>query len=158
TRKAEVFSLVGRIEPDYRRNGNRTNGNSAGTAPSKTTVSTGTGALREVARYPYRDRDDSLLFNVVRYLKPDGEKVFRQCRPDGHGGVVWNLGGIKRIPYRLPELLKAETVYLPEGEKDVHTLEAWGLVASCNPGGSGSSALYAGWTDYFRDRYIVILP
>jgi hypothetical protein len=111
-----------------------------------------------VARHPYRDRDGNLLFEVVRYLKPDGEKVFRQCRPDGRGGDIWNLDGIERVPYRLPELLKAETVYLPEGEKDVHTLEAWGLVASCNPGGSGSSALYAGWAEYFRDRHIVILP
>jgi hypothetical protein len=159
TRKAEVLRLVGRVEPEYRHNGTRTNGNSAGTAPSKPTKPTGTaGAWREVARYPYRDRDGKLLFVVIRYLKPDGEKVFRQCRPDGRGGAIWNLDGIERVPYRLPELLKAQSVYLPEGEKDVHTLEGWGLVASCNPGGSGSSALYEGWADYFRDRHIVILP
>jgi hypothetical protein len=159
TRKAEIFRLVGRVEPEYQHNGTRTNGNSAGTAPSKPTKPIGTaGAWPEVARYPYRDRDGNLLFEVIRYLKPDGEKVFRQCRPDGRGGVTWNLDGIERVPYRLPELLKAETVYLPEGEKDVHTLEAWELVASCNPGGSGSSALYPGWVDYFRDRQIVILP
>ena len=94
--------------------------------------------------------DGSLLFEVIRYLKPDGEKVFRQCKPDGRGGAIWNLDGIERVPYRLPEVLKAETVYLPEGEKDVHTLEAWGLVASCNPGGSGSTGLYAKWTEHFR--------
>lgn len=159
TRKAEVFRLVGRIEPEYRHNGTRTNGNSAGAAPSRPKKLTGSaGAWREVARYPYRDRDGNLLFEVIRYLKPDGEKVFRQCRPDGRGGMIWNLGGIERVPYRLPELLKAETVYLAEGEKDVHTLEGWGLVASCNPGGSGSSGLYEEWTDYFRGRHIVILP
>lgn len=159
TRKAEVFRLVGRIEPEYGRNTTRTNGNSAGTAPSKPTKPAGAvGGWREMARYPYVDRAGSLLFEVVRYLKPNGEKVFRQCRPDGRGGVIWNLDGIERIPYRLPALLNAETVYLPEGEKDVHTLEAWGLVASCNPGGSGNSTLYAGWADYFRDRHIVILP
>src|SRR5947209_4410872 len=33
TRKAEVFRLVGRMEPYPRRNGTGTNGNSAGTAP-----------------------------------------------------------------------------------------------------------------------------
>jgi hypothetical protein len=140
TRKAEVFRLVGRIEPDYRRNGTRTNGNLAGTGPTKPTGTP--GGWRETARYPYEDRDGNLLFEVVRYLKPDGTKAFRQGRPDGRGGVVWNLDGIKRVPYRLPKLLKAETVYLPEGEKDVHTLESWGPVASCNPGGSGRSALY----------------
>jgi hypothetical protein len=55
-------------------------------------------------------------------------------------------------------VLTAETVYLPEGEKDVHTLESWNLVASCNPGGSGNSHLYLGWAEYFRNRQIVILP
>jgi putative DNA primase/helicase len=211
TRKAEVFRLVGRIEPDYRHNGTRTNGNSAGTAPTKTTKSTHTaGGWREVARYPYVDRDGCLLFEVVRYLKPDGTKTFIQVRPSGveaagttdpertggveAGGIVVGLDAGKylpddraaratgkttwkraadytdydgaeyrfrvcpRVPYRLPKVLNAEAVYLPEGEKDVHTLEGWGLVASCNPGGSGNSTLYAGWTDYFRGRHVVILP
>jgi putative DNA primase/helicase len=211
TRKAEVFRLVGRIEPEHRHNGTRTIGNSAGTAPTKTTKSTNTaGGWREMARYPYVDRDGRLLFEVVRYLKPDGTKTFIQVRPSGveaagttdpertggveAGGIVVGLDAGKylpddraaratgkttwkraadytdydgaeyrfqvcpRVPYRLPKLLNAETVYLPEGEKDVHTLEGWGLVASCNPGGSGNSHLYAGWADYFRGRHIVILP
>jgi putative DNA primase/helicase len=149
TCKKGVFRLVGRIEPEYRRNGTRTNGDSAtGSA----------GGEREVARYPYVDRDGNLLYEVIRYLGPDGEKTFRQSRPNGTGGVIWNLDGVERVPYRLPQLLKAETVYLPEGEKDAHTLEGWGLVASCNPGGSGNSGLYAGWTEYFRGRHIVIPP
>ena len=33
-----------------------------------------------------------------------GRKRF-DCRPDGRGGVVWNLDGVERIPYRLPQLL-----------------------------------------------------
>jgi DNA primase len=159
TAKAEVFRLVGRIEPERRRNGIRTNRNAAGTAPTKPTKPNGTaGGLREVAHYPYVDRDGNLLFEVIRYLKPDGEKAFRQGRPDGNGSIIWNLDGVERVPYHLPKVLTAETVYLPEGEEDVHTLEGWGLVASCNPGGSGSSHLYAGWTDYFRERHVVILP
>jgi putative DNA primase/helicase len=114
--------------------------------------------LREIARYPYADRDGRLLFEVIRYLLPDGDKRFRQCRPDGKGGTIWNLDGVVRVPYRLPNILSSEAIYLPEGEKDVHTLEAWGLVASCNPGGSGNSHLYAEWTEYFGGRHIVILP
>jgi putative DNA primase/helicase len=211
TAKAEVFRLVGRIEPEDRHYGARTNADSAGTAPSKPTRPTSTaGGRRETARYPYVDRGGSLLFEVIRYLKPDGTKTFIQVRPSGveaagttdperiggveAGGIVVGLDEGKylpdpraargtgkttwkraadhadydgaeyrfrscpRVPYRLPKLLNAETVYLPEGEKDVHTLETWGLVASCNPGGSGNSHLYAGWADYFRGRHIVILP
>ena len=211
TRKGKVFRLVGRIGTEYRHNGTRTNGNRAGMAPTKPSKPTGaTGGWRELARYPYMDRAGNLLFEVVRYLKPDGEKTFLQVRPSGvdaagttdperngsveTGGIVVGLDAGKylpdpkaaratgkptwkraadhtdydgaeyrfrdcpRVPYRLPKLLNAETVYLPEGEKDVHTLEGWGLVASCNPGGSGSGTLYAEWPDYFRDRHIVILP
>jgi putative DNA primase/helicase len=211
TRKGEVFRLVGRIEPEHRHNGTRTNGKTAGAAPTKTTKSTKTaGGWREMARYPYVDQDGSLLFEVIRYLRPDGTKTFIQVRPSGveaagttdpertggveAGGIVVGLDAGKylpddraaratgkttwkraadhtdydgaeyrfrncpRVPYRLPKVLNAETVYLPEGEKDVHTLEAWGLVGSCNPGGSGNSTLYAGWAGYFRGRHIVILP
>src|SRR5207253_11106391 len=75
-----------------------------------------------------------------------------------YDGAEYRFRDCPRVPYRLPEVLKAETVYLTEGEKDVHTLESWGLVASCNPGGSSNSGLYAGWTEYFRGRDIVILP
>jgi hypothetical protein len=114
TAKEEVFRLVGRIEPEHQCNGTRTNGNSAGTAPSKPF---GTAAgLREVARYPYVDEDANLLSEAVRFLKPDGGKDFKQCKPDGYGGVVWNLDGVKRVPYRLPQVLKAETVSFPRGK------------------------------------------
>ena len=156
TAKAQVFRLVGRIEPEYRPNGTRPNGYLAGAASTKPTGTA--GGWREIARYPYVDRDGRLLFEVIRYQKPDGDKGFRQCRPNGNGGIAWNLDGVAHVPFRLPNVLKAEVVYLAEGEKDVHTLEGWGLVASCNPGGSGNSHLYAEWTDYFRDRHIVILP
>jgi putative DNA primase/helicase len=147
TRKAEVLRLVGRFDSDTRQVG------------AQTTQRPRTQAAKwETARYRYADRSDNLLFEVIRYLKANGEKEFRQCRPDARGGVVWDLNGIERVPYRLPKILSAETVYLPEGEKDVHTLEAWGLVASCNPGGTGQSKLYAEWAEYFQGRHIVILP
>jgi hypothetical protein len=141
---------------------NRTNGNSAG-APEKPkpTVSSDSdtaGALQEIERYAYENPGGTVLHYAVRFRKPDGGKTFRQCRPDGRGGFIWNLDGIKCVPYHLPQLLanKERTVFLPEGEKDCHTLEAWGFVASCNPGGAGGSDLYSQWSDYFRGRDIVI--
>src|SRR5207245_6278791 len=96
------------------------------------------------------DRSGDLLFEVVRYIRPDGEKSFRQRRPDGKGGWSWGVNGVERVPYRLPKILNAKGVILVEGEKDVHTLEGWGLPASCNPGGSGGSKLYADGTTTSR--------
>ncbi|MFL5337462.1 MAG: hypothetical protein ACJ8H8_30885 [Geminicoccaceae bacterium] len=58
---------------------------------------------RIVETYDYRDEVGGLLFQVVRY-EP---KAFRQRRPNGLGQWVWNLDGIERVPYRLPELLAA---------------------------------------------------
>lgn len=47
------------------------------------------GKSRIVATYNYRTSDDELLYQVVRQ-EPKG---FRQRRPDGSGGWVWNLDG-----------------------------------------------------------------
>lgn len=92
-----------------------------------------TGRTRIVAEYDYRDADGTLGYQVVRF----DPKGFRQRRPDGAGGWIWNLNGVARVLYRLPSLTGAERVYIPEGEKDVDTLCALGLVATCNTGGAG---------------------
>jgi 5S rRNA maturation endonuclease (ribonuclease M5) len=54
---------------------------------------------------------------------------------------VPDRGHIRKVPYRLPKLLEAmdngQQVFVVEGEKDVHSLESLGLVATCCPGGAG---------------------
>jgi hypothetical protein len=104
-------------------------------------------APQEVATYPYTDEDGNVLFEVVRYWP----KAFRQRRPDGRGGWIWNLDGVRRVLYRLPAVVDAvrsgERVYVVEGERDVHALEELGLVAATNPGGAGK------WRDEYS-RYL----
>ena len=55
--------------------------------------------------------------------------------------ATWSVKGVGLVPYRLPRVLAAvdagETVYIAEGEKDVHALEAAGVTATCNPMGAG---------------------
>jgi len=108
-----------------------------------------------VATYDYRDADGSLLYQVVR----KAPKAFIQRRPDGAGGWTWSTKGVRRIPYRLPELLAAaasEPVFVVEGEKDVESLRDRLLIATCNAGGAGK------WTpdlaEYLRGRRVVVLP
>lgn len=87
------------------------------------------------AVYPYRDESGTLLFEVVRLPG----KQFRQRRPDGAGGYEWKVGDVRRVLYRLPELIGASpesVVYIAEGEKDVDALAARGLIATCNPMGA----------------------
>jgi len=92
-----------------------------------------------IAVYSYVSDRGKLLFQVCR----TADKKFRQRRPDpsAKSGWSWKLDGVRRVPYRLPEVRRAirdkQTIYIAEGEKDVHALEAAGAVATCNPGGAG---------------------
>jgi 5S rRNA maturation endonuclease (ribonuclease M5) len=87
------------------------------------------------ATYDYRDENGVLLCQVCRFPG----KQFRQRRPDGMGGWVWKLDGVRRVLYRLPELLESTgPVYFVEGEKDVDTLRKRGLVATTLLGGAGA--------------------
>jgi hypothetical protein len=108
--------------------------------------------------YDYRDEGGELLFQVVRTPMPNG-KTFRQRRPDGRDGWIWDVEGVRRLLYRLPELLAAdpsETVYVVEGEKDVETLRASGLVATTNPG--GALKWRPEYSAALRSRHVVIVP
>ncbi|MFH1109471.1 MAG: DUF3987 domain-containing protein [Planctomycetota bacterium] len=91
---------------------------------------------REHKAYDYRDENGSVLFQVVRYVP----KGFSQRRPDGNGGWISNLDGVRRVLYRVPALLAADPnawVFIVEGEKDTDRLAAEGLIATTNPGGAG---------------------
>ena len=89
------------------------------------------------ATYDYRDEAGRLTYQVVRYRPKD----FRQRRPDGSGGWVWNMKNTPRLLFRLPELIEAiatgQTIYVTEGEKDALDIVAAGGVATCNSGGAG---------------------
>ncbi len=88
---------------------------------------------RVVGVYDYRDEEGHLLSQVVRY-EP---KSFRQRRPDGNGGWLWSIDGVRRTLYRLPELKGRRTIFIAEGEKGVDSLWSVGLPATCSPGGAG---------------------
>ena len=114
------------------------------------------GRKRIVATYDYLDEKGGLLYQVVRY-EPKG---FRQRRPDGNGGWRWNLKGVRRVPYRLPELLSAapdSLVYVSEGEKDADRLHETGLIATTCPGGAGKWGRL-GTDPALKGRNVVVLP
>lgn len=98
----------------------------------------GGGRAYEVAAtYAYTDEAGEPLFYAERRYP----KGFRQYRIE-NGRKVWDLEGVRRVLYRLPRVIEAvrngETVYIAEGEKDVHAFEAAGVTATCNPMGAGS--------------------
>ncbi len=111
---------------------------------------------RLIKSYDYRAADGTLLFQVCRFDPKD----FKQRRPDGHGDWEWKLNGVKRVLYRLPELLAADPetmVWIAEGEKDVDNLINLGCVATCNPGGAGKWSRLSD-SSALAGRHVVIIP
>lgn len=96
--------------------------------------------------YPYHLHDGTLEFEVLRVPTPDGKKRFYQRKPDPEAahGHKWNIEGVTRVPYRLPQVIEAAqsgmTIHVAEGEKCVHALLnviPEGDEATTNPGGAG---------------------
>ncbi len=83
-------------------------------------------------------------------------KGFSQRRPDGKGGHLWNLQNTRLVLYNLPEVLKAETVFIVEGEKDVETLHQQNQVATCNP--QGATKWKGEYNEFLRNKIVIILP
>lgn len=109
--------------------------------------------------YDYKDEQGKLLFQVVR-VQFSTDKHIYQRHFNQKGEWVNNLRGVRRVIYRLPEVLEAvkngTTVFVVEGEKDVETLFEWGIVATTSPMGAGK------WQDEYS-RYlcgadVVIIP
>jgi putative DNA primase/helicase len=107
-----------------------------------------------VEMYPYRDAAGKVVFEAVRCEPKD----FRQRRPDGKGGHIWNMDGVTRVPFNLPELITANVVLVAEGEKDAIALSKAAAhfpngdgvpryAASCNVGGAGK------WMDAFSPYF-----
>lgn len=107
---------------------------------------------KEVARYNYVDEHGKLLYQTLRFAPKD----FRQRQPDGNGGWNWNLQHVRKVLYRLPEVIQAKTIYIVEGEKDVKTIMKLGRAATCNPMGAGK------WKDeystFLKGKCVIIIP
>ena len=116
-----------------------------------------------VAAYDYVDEDGVLLYQHLRWAwEEDGvpckDFSFRRPDPEEEGGWIWDMNGVERVPYRLPDLIAAEAVFLLEGEKDVEALVPWlrkGMAATTIDGTSSWSPEYA---KRFKGKRVVQIP
>lgn len=117
--------------------------------------SNGSYKLKIKTIYDYRDESGKLVYQVVR-LEP---KDFRPRRPDGIGRWIWDLKGVDRVLYRLPELIADDSdgwIFIVEGEADVDNLRALGLTVTSNVGGAGKWRKE--YAKYFKGRKVCIIP
>lgn len=110
------------------------------------------GTGRRIAKiHKYTDEENKDLFEVVRYEPKD----FKQ-RHMVNGVYVYSLVNVRRVLYRLPKVIAAESVLIVEGEKDVETLELHGFTATTCPMGAGK------WRDEYSQclagKSVVIIP
>jgi hypothetical protein len=130
-----------------------------------------------LATYPYPDENNVLLFEVVRFdttpkdafeelreawrreRREGTDERFRQRQPDGKGDWIWNTKGVRRVLYRLPQLIEAvkaeQLVLVTEGEKDANTAVKLGYAATTMPGGVGKWRNE--YDEFFRDADVVIV-
>ena len=108
------------------------------------------------AIYDYHNENGTLLFQVLKFEPLNAPKKFLQ-RTDPNQ-KKWSIKGVRIVPYRLPELIKAvaanHIVFICEGEKDVETLRAHGVPATTNPMGAGK--WWSSFNEFFRDADVVI--
>lgn len=122
------------------------------------------GRILEVA-YDYKSEDGELLYQVVRYRLPNGDKTFRPRRPDGKDGWITGTGvldGVRHVLYRLGEIIDQpeSIVVVVEGEKDADRLNGlqYGMIATTNAHGSGDTARWKSYAETLRGRAVVIIP
>lgn len=124
--------------------------------------------------YSPRPADLSRFSDVYEYMSDKGEILYLVCRthdkkffqatpfPESPSGYIWGRRGWT-VLYRLPEVLNAvkrgETIYVVEGEKDVHAIKSLGGVATCNPGGAskGESKWKPSYSEALRGARVVIV-
>ncbi len=116
--------------------------------------------VRLEGEWDYVDEQGNLLFQVKKYRDvATGGKKFVQFTPDGKGGNKPGIKGVRRVIYRLPEVLAVDVVFICEGEKDADSIlavyEQGTCAATCNPMGAGK------WRDeyntFFEGKTVWIL-
>jgi putative DNA primase/helicase len=113
------------------------------------------------AYYGYTDERERLLYEIVRKEWMEGgekKKSFLQRfrDPEKPSEYIWKKHA-RQVLYRLHKVAPADTVWLVEGEKDVHTLEKLGLVATTPSGGSNGKWL-SGYSQSLAGKKVYIIP
>jgi putative DNA primase/helicase len=148
------LAVIAGVDPELSPQPPRSNGVPAAGAPPALTEKP-----RDTAYYGYVDEKGRALFEIVRREWLEGgerKKSFLQRYTDQAGRAIWKKHP-RQVLFRLDKLGPAEKVYLVEGEKDVLTLEAWGLVATTAPGGSSAKWLPA-YTKTLAAKTVYVIP
>jgi hypothetical protein len=125
-----------------------------------------------VAFYDYRDENGTVLYQKRRYEPELSSKTFLTYRatPKGFVSKIDPPDGppTRRVLFNLPDMVKANMIFLTEGEKDAVNLGSAGLFANagyniactCSYGGAWQAKESPKWLDsydpYFTGKFVII--
>jgi len=87
-----------------------------------------------IAVFTYTTHEGEVVYQACKM--PDGTFKLRRPDPQHADRWIWNMQGVTKVLYNLPELLGAHLVLYIEGEKDVETCRGWDLTATTHVGGA----------------------
>lgn len=114
---------------------------------------------RKVDTFIYTDEHGKRLYIKERWEPArDGKrsKEFFFNHFDKQGKKQMGYKG-PHVLYRLHEIVKAEQIFILEGEKKADLLSSWGLAATCLDTGA-ESKWKVGYTPYLAGKDVVIVP
>lgn len=115
------------------------------------------------AVYQYRDEDGRVLFEKLRFPA----KRFVQRATGADGRPVYKLDGIRRVLYRLPDLIIANAVAICEGEKDADAVNALDIASldksqftrfAATTNFDGAGKWRSEYSPYLAGKHVFIFP
>ena len=85
-------------------------------------------------------------------------KNFIQAKYD-NGNWIWSMKDARYVLYNLSNVIKSDTIFFVEGEKDADNVNKLGLIATTTVGGAASFAKRAEqYSPFLRGKNVFILP
>jgi hypothetical protein len=157
--------------------------------PIETGLTIGWDRRQARDKYIYTDEDGEEVFTVWRFVDRIGRKITppdhpcackrnpgAECEAGCAGGRVWGNKGLRRVLYRLPDVMQSMLVFVVEGEKNADDLsralatyiskhrgfEFGNMVldrvgVTTNPGGAGEWRAAHGFGRYFFRKTVIKL-
>lgn len=150
TLPAALEKLGGPME----RNGNSRNGHSAAREPQEPPPARERPKGPPAACYDYQDEKGAVLYQVRRFNLADGKKTFQQCQWKA-GEWVYEMKGARMVLFNLPAVVKADYVWIVEGEKDALTIGSINMTATTIAGGS-QAKWSLGYSETLRGKNLLI--
>lgn len=108
--------------------------------------------FKVVKEYSYTNANGELVFSVLR-LEKDDKKEFLQRAADGSFFVK----DVEKVLYNLPSVIRADKVYICEGEKCADCMIEHGFIATTASAGAGKGRWNSSYSECLRGKDIVIL-